>query len=192
MQGLPGSSFIRKFGIGTQDFYVALWLRRQWRCSKVRADCYPKGITFTPSLTWLLVRLQLQLERSSLDRQFKNPIDCARQVIRTQGMRGLWTGFTGSLILRSNFFWMFLSFEVRWLSSICEAVLELVGIGLHEKLFEASGNALWGECFILIFSLRILSWINRWALVCPIFCQEGWAPLYSGHLECQRITSKSE
>jgi len=59
----------------------------------------------------LKVRLQLQLERSSSDRQFKSPIDCVRQVIRTQGIPGLWTGFTGSLVLRCNFFWMFLSFE---------------------------------------------------------------------------------
>jgi solute carrier family 25 carnitine/acylcarnitine transporter 20/29 len=88
-----------------------------------------------------LVRLQLQLERSSSDRQFKNPIDCARQVMRTQGIPGLWTGFTGSLVLRSNFFWMFLSFEVRGLSPICELNLEFINVGLHEKLFETSGDA---------------------------------------------------
>ncbi|KIM75410.1 hypothetical protein PILCRDRAFT_827332 [Piloderma croceum F 1598] len=57
------------------------------------------------------VKLQLQLQKSSSDRQFKGPIDCGRQVIRTQGIQGLWTGFTGSLAFRSNFFWMFLSFE---------------------------------------------------------------------------------
>jgi len=68
------------------------------------------AVIATP-MEMLKVRLQLQLERSSSDRQFKNPIDCARQVLRTQGVTGLWTGFTGSLVLRSNFFWMFLSFE---------------------------------------------------------------------------------
>lgn len=59
------------------------------------------------------VKLQLQSQRSVADRQFKGPIDCARQVIRAQGILGLWSGFTGSLAFRSNFFWMFLSFEVR-------------------------------------------------------------------------------
>jgi len=47
------------------------------------------------------------------DRQFKGPIDCIRQIIRVQGLGGLWSGFTGSLVFRSNFFWMFLSVEVR-------------------------------------------------------------------------------
>jgi len=59
----------------------------------------------------LKVKLQLQLQRSPSDRQFSGPIDCARQVVRAQGIQGLWTGFTGSLAFRSNFFWMFLSFE---------------------------------------------------------------------------------
>jgi len=59
----------------------------------------------------LKVKLQMQLQRSVADRQFKGPIDCARHVVRNQGVKGLWTGFTGSLAFRSNFFWMFLSFE---------------------------------------------------------------------------------
>jgi len=56
-----------------------------------------------------------------MDRQFKGPIDCARRIIRQQGVFGLWSGFTGSLIFRANFFWMFLSVEVSsyhgWISS---------------------------------------------------------------------------
>ncbi|KAH9950431.1 mitochondrial carrier [Amylocystis lapponica] len=59
----------------------------------------------------LKVKLQLQLQRSAGDRQFKGPIDCARQVVHSQGVSGLWTGFAGSLAFRSNFFWMFMSFE---------------------------------------------------------------------------------
>lgn len=148
---LPGSPFMWGFGIGTHS-HTALWLRRQWKCSKVRADCYLKHVSSVNLPTWLLVRLQLQLERSSSDRQFRNPIDCTRQVIRTQGIPGLWTGFTGSLALRSNFFWMFLSFEVRGLSPICGAVLEFkfINAGLYEELFKTSGDAVWGGCIILI------------------------------------------
>ncbi|KAF8739321.1 hypothetical protein AX14_010094 [Amanita brunnescens Koide BX004] len=61
----------------------------------------------------LKVKLQLQSQKSVTDRQFKGPIDCARQIIRAQGVLGMWSGFTGSLAFRSNFFWMFLSVEVR-------------------------------------------------------------------------------
>ncbi|KAL0951295.1 hypothetical protein HGRIS_008005 [Hohenbuehelia grisea] len=68
----------------------------------------------------LKVKLQLQLQSSVADRQFKGPIDCLRCVARVQGISGLWTGFTGSLAFRSNFFWMFLSFEalMRGFSSL--------------------------------------------------------------------------
>ncbi|KXN83847.1 Mitochondrial substrate carrier family protein S [Leucoagaricus sp. SymC.cos] len=59
----------------------------------------------------LKVKLQLQSQKAVADRQFKGPIDCARQVIRKQGILGMWSGFTGSLAFRANFFWMFLSVE---------------------------------------------------------------------------------
>lgn len=58
------------------------------------------------------VKLQMQSQRSVKDRQFKGPIDCARQIVRAQGALGLWTGFTGSLAFRANFLWMFGSIEV--------------------------------------------------------------------------------
>jgi solute carrier family 25 carnitine/acylcarnitine transporter 20/29 len=63
------------------------------------------------------VKLQMQQENSPADRQFKGPIDCARQTVRAHGVLGLWTGFTGSLAFRSNFLWMFLSIEVRVFST---------------------------------------------------------------------------
>ncbi|KAF9462138.1 mitochondrial carrier [Collybia nuda] len=68
------------------------------------------SIVATP-VELLKVKLQLQSQKSVADRQFKGPIDCARKIIRTQGFLGMWSGFTGSLAFRSNFFWMFLSFE---------------------------------------------------------------------------------
>ncbi|KAF9455111.1 mitochondrial carrier [Macrolepiota fuliginosa MF-IS2] len=60
----------------------------------------------------LKVKLQLQSQKAVVDRQFKGPIDCARQIVRMQGFFGMWSGLTGSLAFRSNFFWMFLSVEV--------------------------------------------------------------------------------
>ncbi|KAJ3551446.1 hypothetical protein NM688_g4697 [Phlebia brevispora] len=59
----------------------------------------------------LKIKLQMQTARSVRDRQYKGPIDCARQILRGKGILGLWTGFTGSLAFRANFFWMFLSIE---------------------------------------------------------------------------------
>ncbi|KAF9270145.1 mitochondrial carrier [Marasmius fiardii PR-910] len=57
------------------------------------------------------VKLQLQIQRSISDRQFRGPVDCIRQIWNVQGPLGLWSGFQGSIAFRSNFFWMFLSFE---------------------------------------------------------------------------------
>ena len=57
------------------------------------------------------MKLQLQLQRSVANRQFKGPIDCARQIVVNQGIGGLWRGFTGSLAFRSGFFFMFLGVE---------------------------------------------------------------------------------
>ncbi|KAF8230657.1 mitochondrial carrier [Tricholoma matsutake] len=67
-------------------------------------------IVATP-IELLKVKLQLQSQKSPSDRQFKGPVDCARQIVRTEGIKGMWSGFSGSLAFRANFFWMFLSFE---------------------------------------------------------------------------------
>lgn len=63
-------------------------------------------------LNYLSVKLQLQLQRSVSDREFRGPLHCARRIVQTQGVRGLWTGFGGSLLFRSNFCWMFVCYEV--------------------------------------------------------------------------------
>lgn len=68
------------------------------------------SILATP-MEHLKIKLQMQMQRSVADRQYKGPIDCARQVVRARGALGLWTGFTGSMAFRANFLWMFLSFE---------------------------------------------------------------------------------
>ncbi|KAF9505802.1 hypothetical protein BS47DRAFT_1431677 [Hydnum rufescens UP504] len=59
----------------------------------------------------LKVKLQLQTQRSVADRQFKGPIDAARQVIKAHGIQGMWRGLPSSVALRSSFFWFFLSVE---------------------------------------------------------------------------------
>ncbi|KAJ7293502.1 mitochondrial carrier [Mycena rebaudengoi] len=91
------------------------------------------GLTSAPIATpfeVLKVRLQLQNQKSVSERRFKGPIDCALQLIRAQGITGLWTGFTGSLLFRAHFFYMFLSFEacMRGLSKLHGTPYEL-GVG---------------------------------------------------------------
>jgi len=100
---------------------TVLWLLPRWNFWKVRynTDLYRILAQF------ISVNLQLQLQRSSFDRQFKGPIDCLRQVVRAQGIRGLWTGSTGSFIVRGSMFWMFMSFEVSGSSTIRDLVLDL-------------------------------------------------------------------
>jgi len=58
------------------------------------------------------VKLQVQLQRSVADRQFKGPIDAIKKIVKSQRVTGLWRGFPASVLHRSNFFWMFLSVEV--------------------------------------------------------------------------------
>ncbi|KAJ6519742.1 mitochondrial carrier [Mycena sanguinolenta] len=81
------------------------------------------GLTSAPLATpieLLKVRLQLQMQKSVSDRQFKGPIDCAQHIVRSQGVFSLWTGFSGGLLFRANFFYMFLAFEacMRGLSTL--------------------------------------------------------------------------
>ncbi|KAI0788510.1 mitochondrial carrier [Abortiporus biennis] len=59
----------------------------------------------------LKIKLQMQSQRLVADRQYKGPIDCAKQIVQNRGLFGLWTGFTGSLAFRANFMWMFGSIE---------------------------------------------------------------------------------
>jgi solute carrier family 25 carnitine/acylcarnitine transporter 20/29 len=73
----------------------------------------------------LAVKLQLQSQRAVADRVYKGPWDCAKQIVRKQGPLGLWTGFTGSLAFRAQFFWMFGSIEVGYnidWSDACELI----------------------------------------------------------------------
>ncbi|EJD04000.1 mitochondrial carrier, partial [Fomitiporia mediterranea MF3/22] len=69
------------------------------------------AIVATP-IELVKVKLQMQRQRHANDREFKNPVHCVRRIVQTQGLSGLWTGLTGSLLFRSNFFWMFMSYEV--------------------------------------------------------------------------------
>ncbi|KAH6917486.1 mitochondrial carrier domain-containing protein [Coprinopsis sp. MPI-PUGE-AT-0042] len=59
----------------------------------------------------LKVKLQLQAQKRIAERRFTGPVHCMREIVRAQGPLGLWSGFSGTVASRVNFFWMFFSFE---------------------------------------------------------------------------------
>ncbi|KAG8746692.1 hypothetical protein FRC10_003996 [Ceratobasidium sp. 414] len=77
-----------------------------------------------------MVKLQMQTQRDVKDRQYKGTLislelaisharlypqgvaDLVRQMYRVQGPFGIWRGFASSLVYRSSFCWMFISYEV--------------------------------------------------------------------------------
>ncbi|TFK30344.1 mitochondrial carrier [Coprinopsis marcescibilis] len=83
----------------------------------------------------LKVKLQLQSQRAVTERRFSGPVHCLREVIRVQGVLGLWSGFSGTVASRVNFFWMFLSFEffMRGFSKLAGTPFE-VNVGLANFL----------------------------------------------------------
>ncbi|TDL28523.1 mitochondrial carrier [Rickenella mellea] len=95
------------------------------------------------------VKLQLQVQRSPADREFKSPIHCAREILRRQGPTGLWTGFGGSIAFRSNFMWMFICYEtfMRGFSRLKGTSFE-VGPGL--ATFLSGGLGSFGFWFMAI------------------------------------------
>jgi solute carrier family 25 (mitochondrial carnitine/acylcarnitine transporter), member 20/29 len=59
----------------------------------------------------LKVKLQIQYEVNKVDRQFSGPIDCIRKILKQQGVLGLYNGFLGTIAFRSNFMFLYGSFE---------------------------------------------------------------------------------
>ncbi|CAG8446777.1 12394_t:CDS:10 [Acaulospora morrowiae] len=58
----------------------------------------------------LKARLQVQYDSST--KLYNGPIDCARKLIKNNGIQGLWIGLSGTLLFRSFFFVMWGSYEL--------------------------------------------------------------------------------
>ncbi|CAG8520948.1 15959_t:CDS:2 [Acaulospora colombiana] len=58
------------------------------------------------------IKSRLQVQYDSATKLYSGPIDCARKLIRNNGIQGLWMGLSGTLALRSFFFVMWGSYEV--------------------------------------------------------------------------------
>nr|POF11647.1 mitochondrial substrate carrier family protein l [Quercus suber] len=57
-------------------------------------------------------RLQTQYAASKASRQYAGPVDCARQIYRGHGLRGLWHGLSATLLFRSFFFFWWGSYDL--------------------------------------------------------------------------------
>ncbi|KAL1922754.1 uncharacterized protein VTP21DRAFT_9130 [Calcarisporiella thermophila] len=58
------------------------------------------------------VKARLQVQYDASTKQYNGPIDCARQLIRNNGIKGLWKGLSATLLFRSWFFVYWSSYEV--------------------------------------------------------------------------------
>ncbi|KAM0748561.1 mitochondrial carrier [Meredithblackwellia eburnea MCA 4105] len=91
----------------------------------------------------LKAKLQMQTIGPKL---YTGPIDCARQIIRANGVQGLWRGFGATLLFRSWFGAMFGSYEVlmRGFRSVPEGSRWKVSEGQANFLAGGIGsNAFW-------------------------------------------------
>ncbi|KAJ7630862.1 mitochondrial carrier, partial [Roridomyces roridus] len=175
------------------------------------------GLTSAPLATpieLLKVRLQLQMQRAVSDRQFRGPVDCLRQLVRSQGVLGLWTGFSGGLLFRANYFYMFLAFEIivrgitltysrlfgfRIVSKPSVGASNLISGGVASLCFWYNGHPLRSNqkvCFASLARSRILTASSQMlanqaikrpsfvALARQIHASEGLRGFYRGLAPC--------
>jgi hypothetical protein len=59
------------------------------------------------------IKARLQVQYDSTKKVYSGPIDCVRQVVRNNGIQGLWTGLLPTMLFRSWFFVFWGSYDVR-------------------------------------------------------------------------------
>lgn len=57
-------------------------------------------------------RLQVQYAALKADRLYSGPVDCAGKIFRAHGVRGLYHGFSSTLIFRSNFAFFWAGYDI--------------------------------------------------------------------------------
>jgi len=150
------------------------------------------ALVSTP-IEMLKARLQLQTQRSASDRQFKGPIDAAKQIVRAHGVFGLWRGFASSALFRMNFFFMFGSVEL-----LMRSLSRLDGTGSQMstgvKTFFAGGL---GSFSFWLFAMPFDNVKNRimihpldqprqsiQAVAQSVYNTYGWRGFYRGFVPC--------
>lgn len=81
-------------------------------------------------------RLQIQYELKASDRQYSGPIDCAKKLIKNNGIiGGLYKGFVPNVMFRSFFWVLWGSFEIY------RSLLVEIGLSRETISFVAGGLA---------------------------------------------------
>jgi solute carrier family 25 carnitine/acylcarnitine transporter 20/29 len=58
------------------------------------------------------IKARLQVQYDSATKLYSGPVDCVRQVVRNNGIQGLWTGLLPTMLFRSWFFVFWGSYDV--------------------------------------------------------------------------------
>ena len=136
-------------------------------------------------------RLQVQYaDPSSI--QYRGPIDCARQLIRNNGVRGLWQGVWATMAFRSQMAIYFSGMEWwrRWLTAKqwgwSETAITFVSGGM-------GANCLWCVAFPSdLIKNKMMSqrdvqprrWPTLRSCARDLWRTEGWRGFYRGFLPC--------
>ena len=85
-------------------------------------------------------RLQVQYSFDKSSRFYSGPLDCARKILSSHGISGLWHGFSATLIFRSFFFawwgsYAVISNTIRSRTSLSEPAVNFWAGGLSAQVF---------------------------------------------------------
>ncbi|KAF9135263.1 hypothetical protein BGW39_003943 [Mortierella sp. 14UC] len=86
------------------------------------------------------IKARLQVQYDSKTKLYNGPIDCARQLVRNNGVTGLWKGLVATLWFRSWFFMWWSSYEIyakqmRQRTNMSEAAINFWAGGLGANTF---------------------------------------------------------
>ncbi|KAB5594373.1 Carnitine/acylcarnitine carrier protein [Ceratobasidium theobromae] len=141
----------------------------------------------------LKVKLQMQTQRDVKDRQYKGVIDLMRQMYRVQGPMGIWRGFASSIVYRSSFCWMFISYELLMRSfSLLDGTRFQTTTPVAN--FLAGGFGSFGYWFMAIpldnIKNRIIAApldspkMRFWPIAREIYVTQGWRGYFRGLSLC--------
>ncbi|GJJ76977.1 solute carrier family 25 (mitochondrial carnitine/acylcarnitine transporter), member 20/29 [Entomortierella parvispora] len=86
------------------------------------------------------IKARLQIQYDAKTKLYAGPIDCARQLVRNNGVTGLWKGLSATLWFRSWFFMWWCSYEIyatqmRKYTNMSEAAVNFWAGGLGANTF---------------------------------------------------------
>lgn len=136
-------------------------------------------------------RLQVQYQVSKSQRLYSGPIDCTRKLFNGYGIRGLWHGFSATLIFRSFFFCWWGTYDI-----FTRAIQKHTNLSTPSVNFWAGGlsaQVFWITSYpsdivkqrIMTDSLGPDRKYPRWKdAVKGLYREAGWRGFWRGFLPC--------